>query len=186
MAKAATRRQPPPPPPPPNQVSTQDYIDDINPVKPGNKGIIAKELIRIKKTHGQLTSEIVVQEATNNKNPLHSMFPWNDAHAGHRYRLMIAARMIQAAQYIWQRKQNKVPQGAVIKFPAYPSIGHGLRADRVTALNDPDSRQHIITAKLKSLRGTVLSLLDMDELDRLRVAVLNEVTKTASQLGITL
>lgn len=167
-------------------ITASDYDIDVDLAKSKNSNIIAKELELIKKTHGYLDKELVLQEATNKNSPLHPMFLWDDQIAGHRYRLTIAARMIQAAQVIWTRKQLKTAPGAVIRLPAYPSIGHRRREERAVALNDADARQHIITAKLKSLRSTVLSVLDIDELDQLRINVLDEVTKTAAQLGITL
>jgi hypothetical protein len=177
MATARTR---------PAFVQSNDYDLDINPLKPGNAGIAARELLRIMKKYGYIDSDLVLQEADDPNNPIHPMFPWDDQVAGHRYRLIIASKMIQAARIIWKKKQIKTAPGVVIRLPAYPSIGHGQRKERATALNDADARQYIITAKLKSLRSTLLSVLDIDELDQLRINVLNEVTKTAAQLGIAL
>ena len=52
-------------------------------------------LLGIRSKRGQLSEEIVVEEASDPKHPLHHRFEWNDAVAGHKYRLEQAGRLLR-------------------------------------------------------------------------------------------
>ena len=49
----------------------------------------------IRAKRGQLSDEIVVEEASDPKHPLHHRFEWNDAVAGHKYRLQQARVLLR-------------------------------------------------------------------------------------------
>ena len=48
--------------------------------------------------NGALTAEFVVEEAKNKNHPLHNRFEWNNAVAGHKYRLVQAEEMIRSVK----------------------------------------------------------------------------------------
>jgi hypothetical protein len=54
-----------------------DYLDDI------------------RRRHGQLTREIVLDEATDPDSPLHKYFEWDDDRASHQYRLAQAGTLLR-------------------------------------------------------------------------------------------
>ena len=57
---------------------------------------IKQELEKIRVSHkGLLTTHAVVKHARNKQSILHSQFEWDDAVAGHKYRLMQARQLIR-------------------------------------------------------------------------------------------
>jgi hypothetical protein len=57
---------------------------------------VAKELERIRGRRGQLTSEGIVEEAANEKSPIHKAFEWDNSKAAHQYRLDQARTLTRA------------------------------------------------------------------------------------------
>lgn len=57
---------------------------------------LAKELEKIREKRGKLTPYDVVEEAKDEKNPLHHEFVWDDSQAAKMYRLAQARRLIKA------------------------------------------------------------------------------------------
>lgn len=56
------------------------------------------ELLAIRAEHGKLTPALVVEEAAAEDHPLHSRFEWDDAVAGHKYRLTQAKNLIRVVK----------------------------------------------------------------------------------------
>jgi hypothetical protein len=59
--------------------------------------VAVKELERIRRATGSLTSEAVVAEATPEDAPLHPAFEWDDEAASHAFRLMQARGLVRSA-----------------------------------------------------------------------------------------
>lgn len=51
--------------------------------------------------HGELTPQIVVDEARPETAPLHTRFEWNDEVAGEKYRLVQAAELIRSVRIVF-------------------------------------------------------------------------------------
>lgn len=58
---------------------------------------------------GHLTADDVVSEAAPPESPLHSHFEWNDAVAGHQYRLEQARHLIRSVQITFTPKTATEP-----------------------------------------------------------------------------
>lgn len=56
------------------------------------------ELLAIRAEHGKLTPALVVEEAAAEDHPLHNRFEWDDAVAGHKYRLTQAKQLIRVVK----------------------------------------------------------------------------------------
>lgn len=56
------------------------------------------ELTGVYQTHGELTPQIVVDEARPIDAPLHHRFEWDDAAGAEQYRLIQAARLIRSVR----------------------------------------------------------------------------------------
>lgn len=56
------------------------------------------QLTGIYQQHGELTPQIVVDEARPKGAPLHDRFEWDDSVAGEKYRLVQAAQIIRAVR----------------------------------------------------------------------------------------
>jgi hypothetical protein len=60
--------------------------------------IAAEELSRLQNLYGSITPELLVNEATNPKSVLHSIFEWDDHKAAHGYRLQQARILLNNIQ----------------------------------------------------------------------------------------
>jgi hypothetical protein len=75
--------------------------------RPGSrvKGVDAedagRELARIRRKHGALTPAVTVEEASDEENPLHDAFEWDDATAAHEHRLGQARSLIRAVCVVY-------------------------------------------------------------------------------------
>ena len=58
--------------------------------------VAAEELIRIRAKHGELTAKGTVDEARDEKSPLHPEFEWDDGVAGEKYRINQASSLIRS------------------------------------------------------------------------------------------
>lgn len=68
---------------------------------------LREELQRIYRAHGQLTPRIVLDEASEPGNPLHSRFEWDDAVASHKYRLSQAHELIRSVRVVYRDAAGK-------------------------------------------------------------------------------
>ena len=55
-------------------------------------------LDELNQAHGHLTPDLVVQAATDEQSPIHSVFEWDDGKAGHQHRLWQARRLIRSVR----------------------------------------------------------------------------------------
>lgn len=55
-------------------------------------------LDELNQAHGHLTPDLVVQAATDEQSPIHSIFEWDDGKAAHQHRLWQARRLIRSVQ----------------------------------------------------------------------------------------
>lgn len=65
------------------------------------------ELTRIYDTHGRLTPSLVLDYAKSPASPLHTSFEWNDAKAGHQYRLNQSRKLIRKCRVIYQNREEE-------------------------------------------------------------------------------
>lgn len=83
--------------------------------------VIAQELSAIFLREGRLSADLVVKEATPEESPLHDELNWDDADAGHQYRLMQARQLIRSQKiHIVQDDPKSERVRAWIHIPARP------------------------------------------------------------------
>ena len=71
---------------------------------------IGPELLRLKKQHGVLTKDLLVQKAQSARSILHADFNWNDATAAHAHRLEQARYILRSIMIVWD---ESTPDGGV-------------------------------------------------------------------------
>lgn len=59
---------------------------------------VRDDLLAIYQSHGALTPEIVLEEASDPAHALHARFNWDDAEAAHKYRLSQAGQLIRSVK----------------------------------------------------------------------------------------
>ena len=80
--------------------------------------IAGKELERIQKKNGCLTPDIIVQEASKKKSPIHSFFEWDDTKAAAQYRLTQARYLLRTIEVVYTESEGSDP----VRIRAFHSI----------------------------------------------------------------
>lgn len=143
-----------------------------------HKGVIVdRELDRIYKQRGDLTTEIVLEEASSERSPLHQYFEWDDSEAARKYRLHQATALLMASKMVVVlNKENNGPPRVVgtVRRLLCPSPGEGFKM-RNEALNERDARQAVIERKYSALRSWCRETVDIEELASLRTMILDSL-----------
>lgn len=113
--------------------------------------VAGEELERIRvRNNGRLSQEVVVSEAKNEENPLHSAFEWNDRKAAHQYRLGQAGYVIRmlSVTFVDDGDKKTDPVRAFVNVSrgedrSYTSIVH--------AMSDDELREQVIAKAYKEL-----------------------------------
>jgi hypothetical protein len=79
------------------------------------RSVATAELARIQAEHGNLTPEMIVEEARSRTSPLHHLFEWDNRVAGEKYRLGQARVLVR----IVREEIGEDDDGAPIYFRAY-------------------------------------------------------------------
>ena len=95
---------------------------------------IGPELLRLKKKHGVLTKDLLVQEGRRARSVLHGDFNWDDAAAAHAHRLEQARYMLRSIMIVWD---ESAADGGVEQVST--RLFHSVRAD-IDADPDQGSR----------------------------------------------
>lgn len=74
------------------------------------------ELLAIRREHGSLTGQAVVEAARDEAHPLHSRFEWDDSVAGEKF------RVVQANELIRSVKVNFVTDGGPSDLRGFVSV----------------------------------------------------------------
>ena len=117
--------------------------------------IVGKEVERIEKKQGEVTSKSLVDAARPEKSALHKLFEWDDAKAAESYRLHEAGKILCALSIV----REDMPEPTVVR--AYMNVADD--ADNPTrrtgsfvnvqdAFSDPDKRELILRVAVRELR----------------------------------
>lgn len=91
--------------------------------------VVGSTLDDIRAKRGTLTPEIIVEESTPKKAPLHSCFEWDDTLAARKWRLAEARNIVNTVIVV-----EHGAEGNEIETPAFPNISIG---------GDRESREYI-------------------------------------------
>lgn len=113
--------------------------------------VVGKEFEKIEKQYGKLTSDLVLQSAEDENSPIHECFEWDDAVAGHKYRLSQATTLILNLS-VEPDKPKKVE-----KVRAYYNVSEGQRKgtfiNAKSAFENPDTRDIVLKRALREFRA---------------------------------
>lgn len=68
-----------------------------------------QELLRIRQDRGDITPEIVVEEAASEDSPIHAAFEWDDEDAAHEHRLSQARHLVKSVRLVVDDAKNTIP-----------------------------------------------------------------------------
>ncbi len=134
--------------------------------------------IRALEKNGNISAEIVVRAASHPGHPLHSCFEWDNAKAGHQYRLNQARALISQVRVVITRSNQRIVSPYYMRDPRVgPSQGYVttaiLRTDRDAAADALTSEVTRLQAQLERCREYATALDLEAELDASLASVLN-------------
>lgn len=105
------------------------------------------QLTGIYKQHGELTPQIVVDEARPQDAPLHNRFEWDNEIAGEKYRLVQAAQLIRAVRIEYTTPGSEEKKFIRAFASLHESSDDGIRegyAPTEEILEDPMTRRILL------------------------------------------
>ncbi|WP_432793642.1 hypothetical protein [Rhodococcus ruber] len=102
------------------------------------------QLLAIRDARGELTPQIVVDEARVETHPLHSRFEWDDAVAGEAYRRVQAAELIRSVKVVYL----ETPEGDRRSVRAWSSLHEHETPDQRGYIPTQEVLQDEFTRKL--------------------------------------
>ena len=128
------------------------------------------EFQRLKRTHGNLTNEAIVEAARDESSPLHNAFEWNDSIAGQRYRLTQAGEMKRALVFVHRREDEKREHVVRAWVPVH-RLDDGDKERKVNtwvpfdeAMADPALRKEVLDRALAEAQAWRARYQDLVEL----------------------
>lgn len=131
--------------------------------------IAGEELERIRTYHnGRLESDMVVEAARDEQNPLHPAFEWNDKRAADAFRVEQAKYLIRSIEVTVAPDQDAKPVRAFVSVVrdddrSYTSVSH--------ALADPELRHQVLVNALRELEAWRDRYAELVELANVFVAI---------------
>lgn len=135
---------------------------------------IQQRFAKIEKRHGgRLTPDAVLADAQDPTSPTHDYFTWDDAKAGHAYRLDQARALISSVRVVFRTETTTVRSVAYVRDPSLPSGEQGYVA--VARLRtDADAAREALIAEfsrvadlLRRARELAVALHASDEVEAL-------------------
>ena len=111
--------------------------------------VAGSHLEQLHSGHGQLTAEIVLEDARPPKSPLHNAFTWDDSEAAHKYRLEQARYIIRSIVYLPAEMPRPEPVRAFVRVS--PN-GDDCYTPLHVAMGDEGLRRQVVLRALKELR----------------------------------
>lgn len=114
--------------------------------------VVGKEFEKIEKQYGKLTNDLVLQNAEDEDSPIHELFEWDDAVAGHKYRLTQATQLIINLAFEPDEQTKPKPVRAYYNV-SEPDKKKGSFVNMKSAFSNPDSRDIILKRALRELES---------------------------------
>ena len=145
---------------------------------PNPKDVADQCLEDIEKKYGKVTTELLLQEASNPGHPLHKRFEWDDSIAAHKWRLEQAAQIIRASKFVSFVKQGEAEPTKVElrRWVSYPT-NKGEYGARPKAMRMADVRLAFIGNKISVLESWCNETSDVPELAELRRVIVDGLNK---------
>ena len=153
-------------------VAAPQYVDRSEFETEKKREVIDQELNGMLDKHGNLSAELVLEQATSKKHPLHEYFDWDDSSAAHKYRLAQATAMILASKMVvvLDKKRSELPH--LVRAYVVPHHGKGYQG-RVETLDEDETRAALVRRRMNNLRSWCKETVDIQELTPVREAILN-------------
>lgn len=131
--------------------------------------VVGREFEKIEEKYGEVTSENILESASDEKSPIHNVFEWDDSKAAHKYRLHQATTLICNLKVTTDEHKD-------LSVRAYVDVSESKKGSFInigSAFKNPDTREMVIQRALSELEAFREKYRDLVEL----AAVFNEIDK---------
>lgn len=115
--------------------------------------VAGREFERIEKEYGKVTSELLLQNSEAEDAPLHDLFEWDDAVAGHKYRLSQATNVIINLAVEVEKEQKPKKIRAYYNVSDTEKKGRFINAE--TAFSNPDTKEIILKRAYREMQSFI-------------------------------
>lgn len=139
--------------------------------------IVGQEFEKIEKKYGEVTRENVLESATPEDSPMHSIFEWDDSVAAHNYRLTQATKLILNLHC-----EVETPKKEPIKVNAYYNVSENKSGSFInveSAFSNPDTKEIVLKRALDELEAFKAKYKELKELAKIFDAIDELVEKGA-------
>ena len=135
---------------------------------------VGERLTALTKKAGQITPEMVVEDARRKDAPYHDDFEWEDTKAAELYRLEQARYLLRHIE-ITRNDEGKAPIRGFLNI-VLTSAEEGEEKDQVYAtigyvMSKPELRRQVLARAWKELQAWVVRYKELKEFGRVRKAV---------------
>lgn len=123
--------------------------------------VAGKEFEKIEKKYGKVTSELLLQNAEPEESPLHGLFEWDDAVAGHKFRLSQATNIIINLAVEVEKEQKPKKIRAYYNVSDTEKKGRFINAE--TAFSNPDTKEIILKRAYREMQSFVQKYENLTE-----------------------
>lgn len=124
--------------------------------------IVGQEVEKLEKKHGEVTAQLLLDNARSKKSKLHDLFEWDDTVAAEKYRLTQATQIITALAVVYEDITEE-PK-TVRAFANIGAKNKGSFITMATALSDEQSRAIVLKHALEELQAFRSKYADLTEL----------------------
>jgi len=79
---------------------------------------VIERMKELENEQGELTTEVVLKDASDPSSPLHEHFDWDDKEAAHKWRTEQARRLIRSVRLVIHETETKVRSVAYVRDPS--------------------------------------------------------------------
>lgn len=133
-----------------------------------------EHLEKLEKKHGEVTPEIVLKDAKQEKSVLHSCFEWDDKKAAEGYRLTQARFILQNLTVCVEKEGEEEPtltRAFVNVSPVSMSGNKGSYLSITNALSDEESRKIVLRNAMSELISYKRKYEELNELQEVFMAI---------------
>lgn len=114
--------------------------------------LIKREMAKLRKRHGVVTPELLVEAARPPASPLHRFFEWNDSAAAEKFRLLQASHMVRRVMVMVETSTGLRPVRA---FVSIRREGQRSYDELQVALGEPSSRDQFLNQLRMDLESVI-------------------------------
>jgi hypothetical protein len=144
--------------------------------------VFGKRYTYLQKKYGDVTAEMVVQDATHALSPIHQAFEWNDQQAAHLHRLHQARTMMTSIRVLDKASDSLGPVRFLVSLtqtdqPTTSRVYVPLR----DAMKDPKQREIVLRQAYRELQSFQARYRELEEFSDLMVAIETQMKSLATQ-----